>query len=140
VPADGAPRGGRNADVAWVSYWYPQLAVYDDVVGWQTDQYMGNGEFYMGYGDYEVSITVPAGHLVAATGELENAAEVLSPAQRDRYAAAGTHRLGWSTSCRRTRCGQRSAAPGPRAGRRGGFARTTCATSPSASRRSGPGT
>jgi hypothetical protein len=88
VPADGAPRGGRNADVAWVSYWYPQLAVYDDVVGWQTDQYMGNGEFYMGFGDYEVSITVPAGHLVAATGNLENVAEVLTPAQRDRYAAA----------------------------------------------------
>ncbi|HEX5817404.1 MAG TPA: M1 family metallopeptidase [Gemmatimonadales bacterium] len=88
VPADGAPRGGRNADVAWVSYWYPQLAVYDDVVGWQVDQYMGNGEFYMGYGDYEVSITVPAGHVVAATGDLVNVAEVLTPAQRDRYAAA----------------------------------------------------
>ena len=90
VPADGAPRGGRNADVAWVSYWYPQLAVYDDVVGWQADQYMGNGEFYMGYGDYDVTITVPAGHLVAATGELENPAEVLTSAQRARYDAALT--------------------------------------------------
>jgi len=90
VPADGAPRGGRNKDVAWISYWYPQLAVYDDVVGWQTDQYMGNGEFYMGYGDYDVAITVPAGYLVAATGELTNGTDVLTPAQRERLATAMT--------------------------------------------------
>ena len=115
VPADGAPRGGRNADVAWVSYWYPQLAVYDDVVGWQTDQYMGNGEFYMGYGDYEVSITVPAGHLVAATGELENAAEVLSPAQRDRYAAAArTDSVVHVVSADEVRAAQRGTRPAGR--------------------------
>jgi hypothetical protein len=88
VPADGAPRGGRNEDVAWVSYWYPQLAVYDDVMGWQTDQYMGNGEFYMGYADYDVAVTVPQGYLVAATGELVNGDEVLTAPQRDRLAAA----------------------------------------------------
>jgi hypothetical protein len=88
VPADGAPRGGRNDDVAWVSYWYPQVAVYDDVVGWQVDQYMGNGEFYMGYGDYDVAITVPAGHVVAATGELVNPEQVLPADVRERLARA----------------------------------------------------
>jgi hypothetical protein len=88
VPADGAPRGGRNDDVAWISYWYPQVAVYDDVVGWQVDPYMGNGEFFMGYGDYDVAITLPAGHVVAATGELVNAEEVLPPAVRERLARA----------------------------------------------------
>ena len=44
------------------------MAVYDDVNGWQTDQYYGNAEFYMGYGDYDVALTVPAGWLVTSTG------------------------------------------------------------------------
>jgi hypothetical protein len=79
VPPDGAPRGGRTDDLAFISYWYPQMAVYDDVVGWQNDPYMGNAEFYMGYGSYDVSITVPAGYLIGATGSLVNHAEVLTP-------------------------------------------------------------
>ena len=72
VPPDGAPRGGQDGEVYYISYWYPQMAVYDDVNGWQTDQYYGNAEFYMGYGNYDVTLTVPAGWLVTSTGTLTN--------------------------------------------------------------------
>jgi len=86
VPPDGAPREGTNGDVFMIAYWYPRLAVYDDVGGWQTDPYLGNAEFYMGYADYEVTLHVPQGWLVAATGELMNPTEVLSRQTRDRLA------------------------------------------------------
>jgi hypothetical protein len=88
LPPDGAPREGSTGDVLMVAYWYPQLAVYDDVNGWQTDPYLGGAEFYMGYADYDVNVSVPQGWLVAATGELTNAQEVLSPQTRDRLAEA----------------------------------------------------
>ncbi len=88
VPSDGAPRTGTDGDVFFVAYWYPQLAVFDDVNGWQTDQYMSNAEFYMGYADYDVSITVPEGWLVGATGELQNPNEVLSEQTRTRLRQA----------------------------------------------------
>ena len=78
IPPDGAPRGGQDGEVYYISYWYPQMAVYDDVNGWQTDQYLGNAEFYMGYGNYDVALTVPAGWLVTGTGTLTNPGEVLS--------------------------------------------------------------
>jgi hypothetical protein len=88
VPPDGAPRMGTDGEIFYLAYWYPQLAVYDDVHGWATDQYRGNAEFYMGYGDYDVSLTLPAGWLVAATGELQNADAVLAPQTRARLADA----------------------------------------------------
>ncbi|HUQ15331.1 MAG TPA: M1 family metallopeptidase [Gemmatimonadales bacterium] len=88
IPPDGAPRGGQDGEVYYVSYWYPQMAVYDDVNGWQTDQYYGNAEFYMGYGNYDVALTVPAGWLVTSTGTLTNAAEVLSGQTRARADSA----------------------------------------------------
>ena len=88
VPPDGAPRSGTTGEIFMIAYWYPQMAVYDDVNGWQTDIYQGNAEFYMGYADYEVGITLPAGWLVAATGTLTNADQVLSPQTRDRLARA----------------------------------------------------
>jgi len=88
VPADGAPRSGTDGEVFMIAYWYPQFAVYDDVNGWQTDWYMGNAEFYMDYADYDVALTVPAGWLIGATGELKNAAEVLTPETRERLAEA----------------------------------------------------
>jgi hypothetical protein len=88
VPEDGAPRSGTDGEVFMLAYWYPQVAVYDDVDGWQTDWYMGNAEFYMGYGDYDVALTVPAGWLIGSTGELRNASDVLSPATRERLADA----------------------------------------------------
>ena len=88
VPPDGAPRTGTDGEIFYVAYWYPQLAVYDDVGDWQIDPYMGNAEFYMGYADYDVSLTVPAGWLVAATGELQNPGDVLSAQTRARLADA----------------------------------------------------
>jgi hypothetical protein len=94
IPPDGAPRGGQDGEVFYINYWYPQMAVYDDVNGWQTDQYLGNAEFYMGYGNYDVSLTVPAGWLVDATGRLQNPAEVLSAQTRERLdSAAHTGRI-----------------------------------------------
>jgi hypothetical protein len=90
VPPDGAPREGttRGGDAFMIAYWYPQLAVYDDLTGWQIDPYLGTGEFYMDYADYEVNLSLPQGWLVGATGELTNAAEVLSPQTRARLAEA----------------------------------------------------
>jgi hypothetical protein len=88
VPPENAQRGGQDGHTWLVSYWYPQMSVYDDVNGWQTDRYRGQSEFYMGYADYDVSLTVPAGWLIGATGELQNGAEVLSAQTRDRLAQA----------------------------------------------------
>ena len=71
-----------------VAQWYPRMAVYDDVRGWNTEQYLGQGEFYLEYGSFDVSLTVPATMLVAATGVLRNAATVLTPLQQSRLARA----------------------------------------------------
>jgi hypothetical protein len=80
------PIDGSN--VYEVAQWYPRLAVYDDVRGWNTEQYLGQGEFYLEYGSFDVSLTLPANMLVAATGTLQNPAEVLTAAQRNRLARA----------------------------------------------------
>ncbi|MBA3969860.1 MAG: M1 family metallopeptidase [Gemmatimonadetes bacterium] len=78
VPQAGAGRMGYDADnLFFIAYWFPQMAVYDDVVGWQTDPYLGNAEFYLGYGSYDVAITAPEGWVLLATGELRNEADVL---------------------------------------------------------------
>ncbi|MEX0876924.1 MAG: M1 family metallopeptidase [Phycisphaerales bacterium] len=71
-----------------LAQWFPQVAKYDDVHGWNTLPYLGSGEFYTDFGDYEVAITVPRGYLVAASGELTNPAEVLTETQQDRLAQA----------------------------------------------------
>jgi hypothetical protein len=93
VPPDGAPRGGTDGEVYFVSYWYPHVAVYDDVSRrWQTDPYMANAEFYMGYGDYDVALTVPEGWLIGATGTLQNAEQVLTPMVRGRLDSAARGR------------------------------------------------
>ncbi|GJM28426.1 MAG: aminopeptidase [Cyclobacteriaceae bacterium] len=61
-----------------IAQWFPRMAVYDDVNGWQNKQFLGQGEFALPFGDYQVEITVPADHVVAATGTLNNPKEVLS--------------------------------------------------------------
>ncbi|HHL53280.1 MAG TPA: M1 family peptidase, partial [Flammeovirgaceae bacterium] len=71
-----------------IAQWYPRLAVYDDVEGWQNKQFLGQGEFALNFADFDVQITVPADHLVAASGELLNADEVLTPAQLARLVQA----------------------------------------------------
>ncbi len=78
VPRRSSGRMGWSRDNLFhIAYWYPQMAVYDDVVGWHTDSYRGNAEFYMGYGSYDLTVEAPEGWVVTATGRLENAAEVL---------------------------------------------------------------
>ena len=71
-----------GATIYEVAQWYPRLAVYDDVRGWNTRAVLGQGEFYLEYGSFDVSLTVPADMLVAATGTLQNPDEVLTAAQR----------------------------------------------------------
>jgi hypothetical protein len=77
-----------GARVFHVAQWYPQIAVYDDLHGWDTTPYLGDGEFYLEYGDFDVSITVPTGFLVGATGDLINPQEVLTEEARERLASA----------------------------------------------------
>jgi hypothetical protein len=79
-----------GATIYEAAQWYPRLAVYDDVRGWNTEQYYGQGEFYLEYGSFDVSLTVPADLLVAATGVLQNPVEVLTSVQRARLAQART--------------------------------------------------
>ncbi len=67
-----------------IAQWFPQVCKYDDVHGWNTLPYLGAGEFYTDFGDYEVAITVPRDFIVAASGELVNPGEVLTQTQRDR--------------------------------------------------------
>lgn len=85
--ADSQMRMGHDGNVFFLAYWYPQLAVYDDVTGfpgvadgWDQDHHLGTAEYYMGYADYSVLINAPVGFLVAATGQPQNLQEVLSPA------------------------------------------------------------
>jgi hypothetical protein len=88
VPEHGADRMGRDGSLYQMAQWYPRMAVYDDVQGWNTDQYLGQGEFYLEYGDFDYEVTLPAGFIVAGTGVLENPAEVLTPDQQARLAIA----------------------------------------------------
>ncbi|MBI4343105.1 MAG: M1 family metallopeptidase, partial [Candidatus Omnitrophica bacterium] len=81
VPQQSAGRMGWNGDnLFFVAYWYPRLAVYDDVEGWQADPYLSSAEFYDGYGDYDFAVDVPEGWVVTGTGELVNPDEVLPDA------------------------------------------------------------
>lgn len=73
-----------------IAQFFPRMAVYNDVEGWQNKQFLGRGEFTLPFGDYEVSITVPKDHVVGSTGELQNPNDVLTSKQRDRYKKART--------------------------------------------------
>jgi hypothetical protein len=88
VPQHGSDRMGRDSLLYEIAQWYPRMAVYDDVRGWNTDPYLGQGEFYLEYGDYDYSVTVPAGYVVAGSGVLQNPDEVLTATQRQRLASA----------------------------------------------------
>jgi peptidase M1-like protein len=85
IPLDGAGRFGRqytnNGVIYQIGQWYPRMCVFDDVEGWNTLPYMGLGEFYCDYGDYDYYITAPAGMIVYGSGDLQNAADVLSASQ-----------------------------------------------------------
>lgn len=80
------PQAGASSRMGWsednlyfIAYWYPQMAVYDDVVGWQADDFLGRAEFYAGFGNYEFTVTAPQGWVINGTGELVNPDEVLAP-------------------------------------------------------------
>ena len=86
TPSDG--REGRDDHLYLMGYWYPQVAVYDDVNGWMADPYLLEAEFYMDPADYDVRITSPRGWVVGATGSLQNGDSVLSSAAREKLAQA----------------------------------------------------
>ena len=88
IPVHGADRMGRDGSLYELAQWYPRMAVYDDLRGWNTDQYLGQGEFYLEYGDIDYDVTLPAGFIVAGTGMLTNAVDVLTASERTRLASA----------------------------------------------------
>jgi len=71
-----------------IASWFPRAAAYYDAMGWQNKQFLGSGEFTLEFGDYDVKITVPADHVVAATGVLQNESKVLTSTQRKRLKQA----------------------------------------------------
>ncbi|HLO80016.1 MAG TPA: M1 family metallopeptidase [Chitinophagaceae bacterium] len=92
IPANGAGRFGRlytrTGVVYQIAQWFPRMCVYDDVEGWNTLPYLGQGEFYCDYGNYEYYITAPSEMIIYGSGDLQNAAEVLTAEQVKRLAAA----------------------------------------------------
>ncbi len=94
VPEYGSDRMGRLAveggTVYEIAQWYPRLAVFDDVNGWNALPYLGQGEFYLEYGDFNVAITVPTPYTVVATGTLQNPGEVWTAEQQARLNEART--------------------------------------------------
>lgn len=91
-PTEFALKGsGKCGDKTYFfGYWYPQIAVYDDICGWDEYEYHGVAEFYNDFSDYEVKITVPNEFVVWSTGVLQNPREVLSKKYFDRYSEAIT--------------------------------------------------
>ncbi len=92
VPLDerGERMGRWDHTLYQVAQWYPQVAMYDDLRGWDTDQYLGTGEFYNQFGRFDVRITVPAGWIVGATGTLADSDQVLSARTKSRLEEALT--------------------------------------------------
>jgi hypothetical protein len=92
IPRYGSDRMGKyNANdgvIYELAQWYPRMAVYDDIEGWNIMPYLGGGEFYLNYGDFNYSVTVPASHIVVGSGELLNPSEVLTKIQTDRLKKA----------------------------------------------------
>jgi hypothetical protein len=91
-PDEGSDRMGvletKNGKIFTIAQWYPRMCVYDDLRGWNTNPYLGASEFYLEYGDFDVSITVPSNHFVVCSGELVNSSEVYSSEQQKRFSNA----------------------------------------------------
>ncbi len=77
-----------DSSTFFVAYWYPQIAVYDDLNGWASHPYTGLQEFYNDFSDYDVTLTMPAGYQVWATGEWQNARDILTPSYFSRWEKA----------------------------------------------------
>ncbi len=89
IPKYGSDRTGiqntQNGKIYAIAQWYPRMCVFDDIEGWNTLPYLGAGEFYLDYGDYDYTITAPAKMIVAGAGDLQNPQEVLTPTELKRY-------------------------------------------------------
>jgi len=92
IPEKGMDRMGRlqvrDGTIYALAQWYPKVAVFDDVTGWNIEPYLGAGEFFLEYGDFDYKVTVPYDHIVVGSGELVNASEVLTKTQQDRMSLA----------------------------------------------------
>ena len=90
IPHAGAGErmGWDASNLFFLAYWYPQMAVYDDVIGWHPDQFTGTTEFYADHANYDVTVDAPAGWLVLATGRLANPDETLSAVVQQRLRQA----------------------------------------------------
>ena len=92
IPIDGAARfgqqGTKNGVIYQIAQWYPRMCVYDDVEGWNTLPYLGLGEFYCDYGNYDYFITAPAEMIVYGSGDLQNPKDVLTAEEMKRLLAA----------------------------------------------------
>jgi hypothetical protein len=92
IPEYGSDRMGmletKNGIVYEMAQWYPRVAVFDDIEGWNLLPYLGAGEFYLEYGDFDYNVTVPWDHIVVGSGELLNPGDVLTAEQRKRLSEA----------------------------------------------------
>ena len=92
IPKYGSDRTGiqdtKNGKIYAIAQWYPRMCVFDDIEGWNTLPYLGAGEFYLDYGDYDYTITAPAREIIVGSGELQNPQEVLTATQIKRLATA----------------------------------------------------
>lgn len=92
IPVKGMDRMGRldveDGTIYALAQWYPRVAVFDDVEGWNIEPYLGAGEFYLEYGNFEYWVTVPFDHVVVGSGELLNPSDVLTREQQDRMKTA----------------------------------------------------
>ena len=92
IPQEGSDRMGiqstQNGKIYAIAQWYPRMCVYDDIEGWNTLPYLGAGEFYLDYGDYNYSITAPADMIVVGSGDLLNPNDVMTPTEIKRMAQA----------------------------------------------------
>jgi hypothetical protein len=91
LPQNGSGRMGHsNHEMYFVAYWFPKMAVFDDLRGWDAEPYLSNAEFYDSFGSYRATLSVPAGWTVMATGRLVNGEEVYTPSTLARLAQAAS--------------------------------------------------
>lgn len=92
IPKAGSDRTGilntENGKIYAIAQWYPRMCVYDDIEGWNTLPYLGAGEFYLDYGDFDYSITTPGNMIVVGAGDLQNPKEVLTLTEQKRLSVA----------------------------------------------------
>ena len=92
IPKEGSDRTGildtKNGKIYAIAQWYPRMCVYDDIEGWNTLPYLGAGEFYLDYGDFDYTVTAPSDMIVVGSGDLQNPNEVLTSTELKRLEQA----------------------------------------------------